>query len=89
TLVGQFRTWTTIKLMQQSGNRDNKAIAAAAGINNPNRLYFINKEIQSTSPQKLLASLPKLLELEYSLKSGGAALTVLQTKIIELSLIFQ
>ncbi|MEO1670387.1 MAG: DNA polymerase III subunit delta, partial [Cyanobacteria bacterium J06631_2] len=35
------------------------------------------------------ASLPKLLELEYSLKSGGAALTVLQTKIIELSLIFQ
>ncbi|MEL6910522.1 MAG: DNA polymerase III subunit delta [Cyanobacteria bacterium J06598_4] len=89
TLVGQFRTWTIIRLMQQSGSRDNKAIASAAGINNPNRLYFINKEIQHTSPQQLLASLPKLLELEYSLKSGGAALTVLQTKIIELSLIFR
>lgn len=89
TLVGQFRTWTIVKLMQQQGNRDNKAIATAAGINNPNRLYFINKEIQSTNSQKLLATIPILLELEYSLKSGGEALTVLQTKIIELCLVFQ
>jgi DNA polymerase III subunit delta len=88
TLVGQFRTWTIVKLMQQSGNRDNKAIAAAAGINNPNRLYFINQEIQNIHAQKLLATLPILLELEYSLKSGGVALTVLQTKIIELCMVF-
>ncbi|MGL5836099.1 MAG: DNA polymerase III subunit delta [Waterburya sp.] len=88
TLVGQFRTWTIVKVMQQSGNRDNKAIATAAGINNPNRLYFIHQEIQNTHAQKLLATLPLLLELEYSLKSGGAALTVLQTKIIELCLIY-
>jgi hypothetical protein len=32
--------------------------------------------------------LPMLLELEYSLKSGGVALTVLQTKIIELCMVF-
>lgn len=88
TLVGQFRTWTIVKVMQQSGNRDNKAIASAAGINNPNRLYFIHQEIQNIHAQKLLATLPLLLELEYSLKSGGAALTVLQTKVIELCLIY-
>ena len=88
TLVGQFRTWTIVKLMQQSGNRDNKAIASAAGISNPNRLYFINKELQGTNADGLLATLPMLLELEHSLKSGGEALTVLQTKIIELCLIF-
>ena len=88
TLVGQFRTWAIVKLMQQSGNRDNKAIASAAGINNPNRLYFINKELQRTNAEQLLATLPMLLELEYSLKSGGEALTVLQTKIIELCLVF-
>jgi DNA polymerase III subunit delta len=88
TLVGQFRTWAIVKVMQQSGNRDNKAIATAAGINNPNRLYFINQEIQNIPVQKLLNSLPLLLELEYSLKSGGAALEVLQTKIIELCLIY-
>lgn len=88
TLVGQFRTWTIVKVMQQSGNRDNKAIATAAGINNPNRLYFIHQEIQNIHAQKLLATLPLLLELEYSLKSGGAALTVLQTKVIELCLIY-
>jgi DNA polymerase III subunit delta len=89
TLVGQFRTWTIVKMMQQSGNRDNKAIATAAGINNPNRLYFIHQEIQNTHAQKLLATLPLLLELEYSLKSGGAALEVLQTKVIELCLIYK
>jgi DNA polymerase III subunit delta len=88
TLVGQFRTWTIVKVMQQSGNRDNKAIATAAGINNPNRLYFIHQEIQNTHAQQLLDTLPLLLELEYSLKSGGAALTVLQTKVIELCLIY-
>ena len=88
TLVGQFRTWTIVKLMQQGGSRDNKAIAAAAGINNPNRLYHINQEIQKTNAHKLLAALPMLLELEYSLKSGGVALTVLQTKVIELCLVF-
>ena len=89
TLIGQFRTWTIVKLMQQSGERDNKAIASAAGINNPNRLFFISKEIQTTTAEKLLATLPLLLELEYSLKSGGEALSTLQTKIIELSLLFK
>ena len=88
TLVGQFRTWTIVELMQQSGCRDNKAIASAAGINNPNRLYFINKELQGTNSKELLATLPILLELEHSLKSGGEVLAVLQTKIIELCLIF-
>ena len=88
TLVGQFRTWTIVKLMQQSGQRDNKAIASAAGINNPNRLFFISKEIQRTTAEKLLATLPILLELEYSLKSGGEALPTLQTKTIELCLVF-
>jgi DNA polymerase III subunit delta len=88
TLVGQFRTWTMVKMMQQSGNRDNKAIATAAGINNPNRLYFIHQEIQNIHAHQLLATLPLLLELEYSLKSGGVALTVLQTKVIELCLIY-
>ncbi|MEY2832825.1 MAG: hypothetical protein RLZZ574_2083 [Cyanobacteriota bacterium] len=87
TLVGQFRIWTIVKLMQQSGIRDEKAIATAAGINNPQRLYFINQDLKNTNSQKLLATLPLLLELEYSLKSGGVALTVLQTKIIELCLI--
>ena len=89
TLVGQFRTWTIVKLMQQSGSRDNKEIASAAGINNPNRLYFINKEIQQTTGSQFLATLPLLLELEHSLKSGANPLATLQTKTIELCLIFQ
>ena len=89
TLVGQFRTWTIVKLMQQQGIRDNKAIASAAGINNPNRLYFIDRELRGTTGERLLATLPVLLELEYSLKSGASALSALQTKAIELCLLFK
>lgn len=88
TLVGQFRTWTTVKLMQEAGEKDSRAIAAAAGINNPNRLYFINREISSTPAHKFLAAFPLLLDLEYSLKQGAIALDTLQTKIIELCLLF-
>ena len=88
TLVGQFRTWTIVKLSQEAGEKDNRAIAVAAGINNPNRLYFINKEIGNNTAKELLATAPLLLELEYSLKQGAIALATLQTKIVELCLIF-
>jgi len=88
TLVGQFRTWTIVKLLTESGERDNKLIASAAGINNPNRLYFINKEISNTPARKLLATSPLLLELEYCLKQGNNSLATLQTKIIELCMVF-
>ncbi len=88
TLVGQFRTWTMVKLMEEAGERDNKAIALAAGINNPNRLYFIRKEIQQTSSKQLISALPLLLDLEHSLKTGEEALATMQTKAIELSRLF-
>jgi DNA polymerase-3 subunit delta len=82
-LVGQFRTWTIVKLMSEARVTD-EAIASAAEIANPSRIYFIRQEISSFSGQKLLATLPLLLELEYSLKSGADPLSTLQTKIIQL-----
>ena len=88
TLVGQFRTWTTIKLMQAAGEREHKAIAIAAGINNPNRIYYLTQEINRVSTEQLLATLPLLLDLEYSLKRGAEPLATLQTKAIELCGIF-
>lgn len=89
TLVGQFRTWTIVKLMQSAGERDEKAIAAAAEVKNPKRIYFIRQEIKNVVTQQLLASLRLLLDLEYSLKRGGEPLTTLQTKAIELSNLFK
>ena len=88
TLVGQFRTWTIVKLMQSAGERDEKAIAAAAEVKNPKRIYFIRKEVAGVASQQLLASLQLLLDLEYSLKRGREPLTTLQTKAIELSHLF-
>ena len=88
TLVRQFRTWTMVKLQIESGQKDDRVIAKAAGIANPKRIYFLRRELQSFSSQKLLATLPILLELEFTLKRSSHNLVSLQTKIIELCQIF-
>lgn len=89
TLVGQFRTWTIVKLMQETGEKDDRAIASAAEINNPNRLYYIRQEIARVSVGQFMATLPVLLELEYSLKQGAEPLATLQIKAIELAGLFK
>jgi DNA polymerase III subunit delta len=89
TLVGQFRTWLWVKLLLEAGEKDEKVIATAAGISNPKRLFFIKQELQSTTADRLAASLPMLLNLEFSLKRGGETKSVLQTHAIELCQIFK
>ncbi|MGC1395381.1 MAG: DNA polymerase III subunit delta [Coleofasciculaceae cyanobacterium] len=84
TLVGQFRTWLWVKLMVSEGERDPKAIASAAGISNPKRVYFLIKDVQPLSLIQLTCALRLLLELEVSLKKGAEPLSTLQTKVIEL-----
>lgn len=84
TLIGQFRTWLWVKIMIESGERNQQAIAQAADIGNPKRIYFLQQEVKSLSVQQLIASLPLLLELEVSLKQGTAEISALQTKVIEL-----
>jgi DNA polymerase-3 subunit delta len=84
TLVGQFRTWLWIKLMQESGERDDKVIADAAEIGNPKRVYFLKQEVQGLNSQKLMRSLSILLRLEADLKHGKDETATLQTAIIEL-----
>ncbi len=44
SLVTQFRRWTWVKLMVESGERDERTIAQAAEIDNPKRLYFLKKK---------------------------------------------
>ncbi len=84
TLTGQFRTWLWVKLMIESGERDEKAIALAADIGNPKRIYFLKKEVSGLSLSQLEQILAILLELEVSLKRGTEELSTLQTKTIEL-----
>lgn len=84
SLVGQFRTWLWIKVMLEAGERDEMAIAQAAEIGNPKRLYFLKQEVRSLSLNSLLQTLPLLLELEASLKRGADDLISLQTKVVEL-----
>jgi len=84
TLVGQFRTWFWVKLMIETGEKDEKAIAQAAEINNPKRVYILRQEVKSLSLNQLQRTLPLLLELEVSLKQGKEEISTLQTKIIEL-----
>ncbi|NEQ36257.1 MAG: DNA polymerase III subunit delta [Okeania sp. SIO3I5] len=84
TLVGQFRTWFWVKLMIETGEKDEKAIAQAVEINNPKRVYILRQEVKSLSLNQLQKTLPLLLELEVSLKQGKEEISTLQTKIIEL-----
>ncbi len=88
TLVGQFRTWLWVKMLLEAGEKDDRVIATAAGLGNPKRLFFIKQELQSTTADRLAASLPKLLDLEFSLKRGGETISTLQMHTIELCQIF-
>jgi DNA polymerase III subunit delta len=89
TLVGQFRQYLWVKLMIESGERDDGAIAAAAEIKNPKQLYFLRKDIAPMSLSALKKTLPLLMELEYQLKRTTDDLAALQTKTIELCDLFQ
>lgn len=84
TLVGQFRTWLWVRVMTEAGERDEKAIAQAAGIGNPKRIYFLRQEINGLSQRQLLQAMPILLSLESDIKIGRNAEATLQTKVIEL-----
>ncbi|WP_341528064.1 DNA polymerase III subunit delta [Nostoc sp. UHCC 0302] len=84
TLIGQFRTWLWVKVMMESGEQNQQAIASAADVANPKRIYFLQQEVKLLSVQQLISCLPLILELEVSLKQGGSETSVLQTKVIEL-----
>ena len=84
TLIGQFRTWLWVKLMIELRERDEKAIAQAAEVGNPKRIYFLRQEVSRISLAQLEQTLPILLGLETQLKSGGDAIATLQMKVIEL-----
>lgn len=88
TLIGQFRTWLWVKLMVESGQRDQRAIAQAAEVGNPKRIYFLRKEVDPLSLEQLLSTLPLLLELEFTLKQGAEEISTLQAKVIELCQVF-
>jgi DNA polymerase III subunit delta len=84
TLVGQFRTWLWVRVMTEAGERDEKAIAQAAGVGNPKRIYFLRQEINGLSQPQLLQAMPLLLSLESEIKLGREPQATLQTKVIEL-----
>jgi len=62
TLVGQFRTWLWVKVLLESGERDDKTIAASAEISNRKRIYILQQEIRNLSVAKFLKTLPLFME---------------------------
>lgn len=84
TLIGQFRMWLWVKLLQEQGERDPQAIATTAGIGNPKRVHFVLQEVRSLSLTQLQQTLPLLLDLEWGLKQGAEPLAHLQTQVIAL-----
>ncbi|MEO1591527.1 MAG: DNA polymerase III subunit delta [Cyanobacteria bacterium J06632_22] len=85
TLVGQFRTWLWVRLMVETGERDNRTIAQAADIGNPKRVFFLQKEVRRLTVAQLKQALGHLLALESALKLGTPETVALPTKIIEIA----
>lgn len=85
SLVSQFRLWLWIKVMVESGERSEQAIAQAAEVSNPKRIFFLQKEVRMLSLERLQQILPLLMELEFGLKQGMEEQAALQTKIVEIS----
>jgi DNA polymerase-3 subunit delta len=71
-------------MMMETGERNPQAIALAAEVTNPKRIYFIQQEVKSLPLKQLILALPVLLELEVSLKQGASETSTLQTKVIEM-----
>jgi DNA polymerase-3 subunit delta len=88
-LVGQFRLWLWVKLLVETGERDEREMARAAEVNNPKRIYFLQQEVRPLSLNGLQQALSTLLDLDVSLKQGADELTLFQTKLIELCQFFQ
>jgi len=84
TLTTQFRTWLWVRVLQDAGERDDKAISTAAEISNPKRIYFFKQEVQNLTTKNLIAALSVLLQLEQGLKRGANETAALQTAVIEL-----
>lgn len=89
TLVGQFRIWLWVKVMADSGERDLQTIARAAEVGNPKRIYFLQKEVAPITLNSLKQAMTHLLELEAALKRGRDETATLQTKVIEITQLFQ
>lgn len=85
TLTRQFRTWLWVKLMVVSGEQDERAIARAAEVGNPKRIYFLKQDVQPLSSLQLRQVLACLLDLEVALKQGEEARSTLMTKVVEMS----
>jgi DNA polymerase-3 subunit delta len=69
-LSSQIRGWLWVSLLDQQGEQDVAAIAKAAGIGNPKRIYVMRKQIRGRRPGTFLALLAQLLEVEAALKRG-------------------
>ena len=85
TLVGQFRRWMWVSLMESEGERDVRVVAKAAEINNPKRVYILQRQVRGRSPAQLEKALSLLLDLEFSLKRGAPEEIALQTKMVEIA----
>ncbi len=88
TLVGQFRRWLWVSLLESEGERDTRVIAKVAEINNPKRVFILQKQVRGCSPTQLKKAMTLLLELEYGLKRGAPEAITLQTKMIEIASLF-
>ncbi len=89
TLTTQVRTWLWVKsALSDSTRRKDGEIAQLCGIGNPNRLYYLRKEVAAPSLKALGQAITQLFELEVALKQGAGA-TALMPGLLGISHLFK
>ena len=89
TLTTQFRTWLWVKsAIADATRRKDAEIAQLCGIGNPNRLYYLRKEVAAPSLKALGQAVTQLFELEVALKQGAGA-AALMPGLLAISRLFK
>ena len=91
--IGNYSSLQLAKAISQ-GNKEKaleitiKLLSYNAEVSNPNRLFFLRKEIKNIKSEDLLEAFPILLDLENNLKKGYDSEKILKNKILELCILF-
>ena len=83
-LTSQIRIYTIVLLL--SDENDLSKISQLAGISNPKRIYFIRKKIKNSDSKFLINLMIKLLDVEFSLKTGNNPINVFTENLASLTL---
>jgi DNA polymerase III subunit delta len=82
SLFSQFYTYLLVKIAIENRMANEHEIAKFAGVSNYKRIYFLKKEIENVTLDRLLFICDKLIEIQTQLKKGGNSILPVKVAIL-------